>query len=221
VFAAPLTRDLRGVRIAWTPDLGFLPVAAAVRAVTAGAPRVFESLGCRVEAAAPDWRDGPEIFQTLRAHLFAASFAGLYRSAPDQLKDTIRWNTERGLALSAEAVGRAELAQTRMYRRTLAFFEHHDLLIAPTTQVAPFAKTIDWVREIDGQAFDNYLQWMESCAIVSLTGCPAISVPCGFTADGLPVGLQIVGPPRADLAVLQAAAAFEQATGHGQRRPTL
>lgn len=220
-FARDLERDAAGMRIAWTADLGFLPVSAEVRTVTATAPEVFAGLGCEVSAAAPDLQDAPEVFQTLRACLFAARFGEIYRAHPEMFKDTVQWNVERGLALSGEAVGRAELAHTRIFQRMLKFFERHDFLILPSTQVAPFDKQIEWIREIEGVQFDNYLQWMEICSLITLTGCPAISVPCGFTPRGLPVGLQIVGRPGADFELLQIAQAFETATDHAVALPEL
>ena len=134
--------------------------------------------------AAPDLRDAPDVFQTLRAYLFAARFGEIYRARPALLKDTVQWNTALGLSLTAEDVGRAEIAHTQIYLRMLQFFERHDFLVLPSTQVAPFDKTIEWVTEIEGVNFDNYLQWMEICSLITLTGCPAISVPCGFTESG-------------------------------------
>ena len=106
-----------------------------------------------------------------------------------------------------------------MYKRVLDFFDDHDFLVTPTTQVPPFDVNEPWVREINGKPQETYLDWMQSCSIMTLTGCPAISVPAGFTKDGLPIGLQIVGRPRADLSVLQVAYAFEQATQHWKREP--
>ena len=221
LFDTDLTDDIGDLKIAWTPDLGFLPVDPAIREVIAKAPETFASLGCVVEEAAPDLRDAPEVFQTLRAHLFAASFGQIYRSKKDWLKDTLQWNIARGLEQTAEDVGRAEMAHSQIYLRMLSFFENHDYLILPVTQVPAFSKELDWMREIEGVSFDNYLQGMEICCVITLTGTPSISVPCGFTAEGLPVGLQIVGRPRDDLGVLKLAHAFEQATGHGSKEPML
>jgi len=220
-FARPLEAPITRARIAWTEDLGFLPVATEIRAATQSASRVLESLGCAVEHAHPDLRDAPAVFQTLRAFHFAARFGGFYREQRALLKDTIQWNTAVGLSLSAEEVGRAEIAHTRIYLRALAFFDDYDFLALPATQVAPFDKRTEWVREIEGVRFENYLQWMEVCSVITLTGCPAISVPCGFTPDGLPVGLQLVGRPGADRALLELAHAFETATRFGDRLPEL
>ena len=202
-----------GRRIAWTEDLGFLPVAREIRTAFGAARRQFVDLGCVVEETAPNLQDAPEVFQVLRAHGFAAQFGGFYETDRDKLKDTVQWNTARGLEQSGPEVAKAELAQTDIYRRMVGFFQDYDFLVLPTTQVLPFSKALDWVREIDGIEFDNYLQWMEICTVISVTGCPSISVPCGFSDDGLPVGLQIVGPPRADLTV--------QINGASSREPDI
>ncbi len=210
---------LDDVPLAFSLDLGFLPVAPDVADVVAQAPAVFEQLGCRVEHAHPDLRDAPEIFQVLRALGFVASYASYYRSQPDQLKDTVRWNIERGLALTPEDIGRAQVAHQKLLLRVTEFFDTYHYLILPATQVPPFDKTLDWPRGIGEVRFDNYLEWMEICSAITLTGCPVVCVPCGFTADGLPVGLQVVGPPRADRAVLSVAHMYARATGFAEREP--
>ncbi len=221
VFAADLNADQTGRRVAFSEDLGFLPVAGSVRSVFRTARAQFETLGCMVEEAAPELRDAPEIFQTLRAHAFAGSFGSIYESSQrKKLKDTVQWNIAKGLAQSGMDVARAEIGHTTIYRRVLGFFESWDFLVLPTTQVLPFPKDQDWVREIEGVQFDNYLQWMEICSVITVTGCPSISVPCGFSPEGLPVGLQIVGAPFSDLAVLQMAHAFEAATGFAANAPS-
>jgi amidase len=116
-------------------------------------------------------------------------------------------------------VGRAEVAHTKLYERVVAFFDRYDVLLAPTTQVLPFPVEVEYPTSVGDVQFDDYLGWMRSCTLISATGCPALSVPGGFTADGLPVGLQVVAAPRADRRVLEAGHAFEQATGFGRRRP--
>ncbi|MFV2090225.1 MAG: amidase [Pseudomonadales bacterium] len=218
-FETSLDSDPSGLRVAWSADLGFLPVARSIREVFEDSVGVFEVLGCLLEEAAPDLRDGPDIFQTLRAHMFLAKYADYFENLRDQIKDTVQWNTRKGLEQSVLDVAMAEVAHRALYRRVVEFWQRFDFLILPATQLPPFSKELDWVREIEGVQFENYLQWMEICTVISLTGCPAISVPGGFTAEGLPVGLQIVGPPRCDLEVLRLAHAFEQATGYAEREP--
>jgi amidase len=219
IFAASLEAETRGLRVACSVDLGFLPVDQAVRDAFGESTEVLAALGCHLAQAAPDLKGAPGIFQILRAHGFLAKYADHFENARDQLKDTVQWNVKKGLDQSTRQVADAELAHRALYQRVLEFWQDFDFLVLPATQVPPFSKKLDWVREIEGRQFQNYLQWMEICTVISLTGCPAISVPGGFTPEGLPIGLQIVGPPRQDLAVLKLAHAFEQATGFGQREP--
>ncbi|PRY40243.1 amidase [Geodermatophilus tzadiensis] len=221
-FAAPLDGDLRGLRVAWAPDLGGLvPVDPAITAVLRGVLPVVESLGATVEEACPDLREADEVFGTLRAWLFDATFGDVVRGSPDAVKETIRWNAAAGAALSGADVARAELAHTRLYEEVVGFFGRFDVLLAPTTQVLPFPVELEYPTEVAGVPQPDYLGWMRSCTLVSATGCPALSLPAGFTPDGLPVGLQLVAAPRADRQLLEVAHAIEQATGHGRRRPPL
>jgi amidase len=221
-FAAPLPSSLAGLRVAWAPDLGGrVTVDPAVTSVLASSVGVFESLGATVEEACPDLSGADEVFGTLRAWLFDATFTDLGRRHPDKIKESIRWNAELGAKLTGADLARAEQLHTKLYERTVAFFERYDVLLAPTTQVLPFPVELEYPTEIAGVHQDNYLEWMRSCTIITATGCPALSVPGGFTAEGLPVGLQIVGAPRADRRVLEVGHAFEQATRFGERRPPL
>jgi amidase len=221
-FAAPLPTSLAGLRVAWAPDLGGrVSVDPAITAVLASSAGVFEELGAHVEEACPDLSGADEVFGTLRAWLFEANYGDLVRRHPDKVKESIRWNAEMGAKLSGADVAEAERLHTSLYERMVAFFERYDVLLAPTTQVLPFPVELEYPTEIGGVPQENYLEWMRSCTLISPTGCPALSVPGGFTADGLPVGLQIIGAPRADRRVLEAGHAFEQATRFGQRRPAL
>ncbi len=219
-FAEPLACDPRGLKIGWSRDLG-LPVAPEVAKALLPARSTLESLGCDVQDEAPDFGGAGEIFQTLRAWTFAGMLGGLLEPLRDELKDTLVWNIERGLALTGQDVAAAERARTKLYEEVTRFFERFDFLCLPTSQVAPFPVETEWVREIDGVAMETYIDWMQSCSLITLTGLPAVSVPAGFTDGGLPVGLQIVGRRHADRRVLELAHAFEQATGHGRRRPPL
>jgi amidase len=196
-------------------------VDPAITSVLASSVGVFESLGAVVEEACPDLSGADEVFGTLRAWLFEASFGEISRRSPDRVKESIRWNAEMGAKLTGPDLARAEQVHTRLHERVVGFFERFDVLLAPTTQVLPFPVEIEYPTEIGGVRQDNYLEWMRSCTLISATGCPALSVPGGFTADGLPVGLQIVAAPRADRRVLEVGHAFEQATGFGRRRPDL
>jgi amidase len=221
-FATPLPDSLAGLRVAWAPDLGGrVTVDPAITAVLASSVGVFADLGAHVEADCPDLTGADDVFGTLRAWLFEASFGELGRRNPDKVKESIRWNAEMGAKLLGPDLARAEIAHTQLYERMVAFFERYDVLLAPTTQVLPFPVELEYPTEIGGVPQDNYLEWMRSCTLISPTGCPALSVPGGFTPDGLPVGLQIIGAPRADRRVLDVGHAFEQATRFGQRRPVL
>ncbi len=220
-FRDLVDRDWRGTRVAWTPDLGGYPVEREVREVCAAALPALAGLGCEIAQDCPDLCGADAIFQTLRAAAMAAKLEVVFRQHRDAMKETVIWNIERGLALTALDVGRAEAARTQLYHRVRRFFEDYDFLVLPVAQVAPFPVEWDWVREIEGVRLPTYIDWMATCYAITVTGCPAISMPAGFTAGGLPVGLQIVGPHRADLALLRFARAFEAATGHARRRPAL
>lgn len=219
-FAVALEHDLRGKRVAWSPDLGQLPVEPAVLEVLRPTLAVLEQLGCTVEEAHPDLSGGRDLFQTLRAASFVA-LAADYEKHRDQMKDTVIWNIERGLGLSARDVASAQVERGALFVRTVQFFERYDYLVMPVSQVPPFPAEVDWVREIAGEPMETYIDWMMSCCLITLTEHPAASVPAGFTPEGLPVGLQIVGRFRDELSVLRLAHAFEAATEHGKTRPRL
>ncbi len=209
-FAEPLGRDWHGVRIAWAPRFGGLPYQPAIPAqIEAQRPR-FEALGCVVEDAEPNVDEADEVFKTLRAWHFATTHHDAWLRHRTQLKDTVVWNIERGLALSGQDLGRAELQRTALYHRVRKFFERYDFLVLPVTQVMPFDLEVEYPREIAGVPMPTYIDWMKSCYLISATGCPAISVPAGFGPGGLPIGLQIVGRHRDDFGVLQLAYGFEQ-----------
>jgi len=221
-FAQPLERDFARTRVAWASTLGGLgPVDARVVAAIDAQRPTFEALGCAIEDAVPDLRDADEVFRVQRAMIFAAAHADLLDEHRDQLKDTVIWNIEQGLNLSSRAIGAAELKRTTLFARVHAFFERYEFLVLPVSQVPPFPVDEPWVHEINGQPMRDYLEWMKSCYLITATGHPAISVPCGFTPDGLPIGVQIVGRYRDDFGVLQLAFAFQQATQFWKRAPQL
>ncbi|HYO36975.1 MAG TPA: amidase family protein, partial [Geodermatophilus sp.] len=221
-FAAPLPERLDGLRVAWAPDLGGrVRVDHAITAVLSASVAVFEDLGATVEADCPDLSGADDVFGTLRAWVFDATFSDLARQHPDRLKESIRWNAALGARLTGADLARAEMAHTALYERVVGFFDRYDVLLAPTTQVLPFPVELEYPTEIAGEPLEDYLAWMRSCTLITPTGCPALSVPGGFTSDGLPVGLQVVAPPRADRRLLEVGHAFEQATRFGERRPPL
>jgi len=221
IFAKSLKREFRKVRVAWTRDFGGLPVEPSVTKVLEQQRKVFESLGCIVEEACPDFTGATEAFETLRAVSFSLRYAPLLKTHRALLKDTVIWNIEQGLALDGGKIGRAEGLRTELYHRMRSFLEKFEFLLAPVNQLPPFPVETEYPTEIAGVKLGNYLDWMKSCYYVTITSHPAISVPAGFTPEGLPVGLQIVGRYRDDFGVLQLAHAFEQATGVWKRRPPL
>ena len=220
-FEAPLDASFAGVRVAWSRGLGRYPVEPVVTQTIDTARPVFEELGCIVEDGEPDFRDADEVFQTLRAWGFALARREDFPAHRALMKDTVIWNTERGLALSGTEVADAEAKRTALYQRVREFMDRYQFLVLPAAAVPPFPLSQQWVREIDGVAMSTYIDWMAVCYAITLTGLPAISVPCGFTAEGLPVGVQIVGRHQADFEVLQLAHAFESATRVAEQRPAV
>jgi amidase len=219
VFARPLRRDFRRLRVAWSRNLGGLPVDARVTKVLEAQRKIFASLGCVVEEAEPDLSGADEAFQVLRAVAFLQKYGDLMKTHRRQLKDTVIWNIEQGLALTPERIAQAEALRAGVYERMRAFMNKYEFLLLPVNQVPPFPVEQQWVTEINGVRMANYLEWMKTCYHITVTGHPAVSVPAGFTDQGLPVGIQIVGRFRDDFGVLQLAHAFEQATGAWRRRP--
>ena len=207
-FTPPLMRDFDGTLIAW--------------ATTVNAQRpTFELLGCTTEEAEPDMTDAGEIFRCWRAWYFELCYGSLLKEHRNSLKDTVVWNIEEGQRLTGPHLGTIEIKRTALLERVRRFMEHYEFLILPVAQVPPFDISIPYITNINNIAMETYIDWMSSCAFISVLGLPAISVPCGFTDDGLPIGMQIVGRQHDDLGVLQLAHAFEEQTKYGQRRPKL
>jgi amidase len=200
-------------RIAYSRDLGITPVDPEVAAVTRKAAERFAEAGAIVEEAHPDLREAHECFHVLRAFDFAISKAALLRTKRDMLKPEVIWNIEEGLKLSMEQIERAEAQRIAMTERTLTFFESYDLLLAPATIVAPFPIENRYVAECAGRKFNNYVEWLGIVYAITLACCPALSLPCGFTASGLPVGLQMVAPPRGEARLLAGAKVLEDILG--------
>lgn len=218
-FARPLERDFRGTRIAFSADFGGLPMDPRVCAALDAQRHVFSDLGCHVEDAAPDLAPAYEVFQTLRAVAVAQAHGPLLETHRDQMKDTAVWNIERGLGLTGEEVARAERLRVLVFQRMKEFMDRYEFLVVPVNQVPPFSVDVPYPTEIAGIAMQTYIDWMKSCYYITVTGHPAISVPCGFTPEGLPVGVQIVGRYRDEFGILQLARAFEEATEFGKVRP--
>jgi amidase len=207
-FADVSPADAATLRIAWSENLGGLPVEPEVTAVLRRRRAELEALGCTIEDAEPDLRDADEAFETLRAVGYAQGFGGLLRTNRDQLKDTVVWNIEVGLALTGEQVGRALTLQAEVFVRMRSLLERYDALALPVAQVVPFDVEVPWPREVAGVAMGSYVEWMRICTRITLTAHPVVSLPAGFTDGGLPIGLQLVGRHRGEAALLRLAAAL-------------
>ncbi|HEX6943518.1 MAG TPA: amidase [Gemmatimonadaceae bacterium] len=218
-FASPLGRDFRGVRVAWWKGLGGIPFEPEVVRVINATRSVFEQLGCIVEEAEPDFGGIDEAFPTLRHLSYHSSYSGLAKQRPEWIKDTIHWEIREAERQTSADVARASARQSKAYTDSYQFFSRYEYFVLPVTQVMPFDVNIAWPTSVAGTPMATYIDWMRSCWYVTFLANPAISVPAGFSSGGLPVGLQIVGRHRADWSVLQMAHAFEQASGHGKRRP--
>jgi amidase len=219
-FAPPLRGDLAGVRVALSVDLGgAFRVEPAVADVIRAQASVFEAAGARVEDAHPVLHSADAAFRTLRAWVFQHRFRTLLAKRPDDFKPSLRANIEEGAGLSGADVARAYQQLTSIHDRMRAFLDRHDVLALPVSQVPPFSAEEEYPAVVDGQPQSSYLDWMRSAYLITVTGCPAISVPAGFTEEGWPVGIQLVGPVRGERRLLEIAHAFEQATRVGDRRP--
>ncbi len=190
-----------------------------MRGIAETAARRCGELGAEVELAAPDFAGSREMFQVLRAARFVTAMAPYLAEHREKLKPEVIWNIEQGLKLTADEIGRATRAREALYRRVVEFFDVYDLLLTPAVIVPPFDVDRRYVEEVAGHRFDNYVDWLGITYAVTLTGCPALSLPCGFTRSGLPVGLQMVGRPYGDGELLGFAAALEQALGLARRTP--
>lgn len=222
-FAAPLAdADLTGIRIALSVDLGgAFAVDHAVADVVRAQAGVFEAGGAVVEDAHPVLHSADAAFRTLRAWVFHHRFRTLLDKRPDAFKASLRENILAGAHLTGDDIARAYQQLTSIHDRMRAFFETHDVLALPVSQVPPFSADDEYPADINGVPQDTYLDWMRSAYLITVTGCPAISVPAGFTEQGWPVGIQLVGPVRGERRLLEIAHGFEQATLIGARRPQL
>lgn len=218
-FAAAVRAPVAPKRVGFSSNLGLAKVEPEVAAICAAATRRFEAMGAVVEEACPDFSGGIDCFQTLRALLFATLRGELLATDRHRIAPEIVWNLEKGETLSAEEMLRAERTRARIFRNTTEFFRSFDLLACPAVAVPPFPVEQRFPTQIAGENLTTYIDWMFLTFVLTLTGCPVVSVPCGLTQDSLPVGLQIMAPPRADHVLLQAAALLEQEMGLVQQVP--
>jgi amidase len=220
-FAAPTPR-LHGVRVGWSADLGGLPIDPRVTAVLErGGLQALTDGGAEVGPLALDMNGAEEAFRTLRAWQFAASLGPLVDEHRGEMNPDLVANVDAGRSLTGADVARAMAERTLLWHRVVATFDEVDVIAAPVSAVPPFDAGTPWVREVAGVPQEDYLGWMRSAYWVSATGLPAMSVPCGFTDEGLPVGLQLVGRPLGERALLEIAAGFEEASSTARRLPPI
>jgi amidase len=218
-FAQPLgNRSFKGTRVAMFKDLG-LPWDAEVKSTVQAQRKVFENLGCTVLDAEPDFSDANECFVAWRHWSVELSFGDLLAAHGDQLNEYIHWHVEEGRKLTGPYLARVEAKRTALYERLCGFKGEYDFFVLPVNQVLPFDVNTHYPTRVAGVKMENYIAWMKSAYYISVAGNPAMSVPCGFSGSGLPIGIQIVGRHHDDWGVLQLGYAFEQATNVGQRRP--
>ena len=221
MFLNPLARSFKGCKIAFSANLGGLPVEPEVAKVIESTRAVFQDLGCEVINDEPNISEADEIFMLWRAWRTELRITPLLKEHRAQIKDTVIWNAEQGLPITGPQLVRAEAKRTELYHRMREFFKKYDFLVLPVSQVAPFSIDQEYPAEINGVKMNTYIDWQKSAYHISAMGNPAISVPAGFTSDHLPVGIQIVGRHRDDFGILQLAYAFEQKTQFAQRRPPI
>jgi amidase len=217
----PIDAHLRRLRIAWAPDLGGLPLDPRVRSIVNAQRATFVDLGCEVEDAHPDFGGVDDFFLTIRQARSWRTLGPLLALHRDRIKREAVWEIESGSRVTAEQLAAAQAAHRAFLDRMRRYHDRYDFIVCAVNQVPPFDVAIEWPREVGGVVMDNYIAWMKSAYWISATFGPAISVPAGFTADGLPVGIQIAGARGNDRGVLQLARAFERATGVGTQRPPI
>jgi aspartyl-tRNA(Asn)/glutamyl-tRNA(Gln) amidotransferase subunit A len=221
-FLAACDGDLNDLKIAWGADFGYAPIETRVSNVAGAAARAFETLGCDVEADAPSFADPDELFRRLTGPARAAAFSKYLDEWSDQMDPILIERMQMADDMSAEDYERLMQERTALWRTIQSFFQRYDLLLTPTLAMAPFPITNPYPpSEVAGRPVDTPTAWFPFTFPFNLTGHPAITVPAGFTPEGLPVGLQIVGPRNAEALVLKAAASFEAVRPWAGRRPEL
>src|SRR5450631_398850 len=227
-FQGRLQRDLRGKRIAWCGDFnGYAPHEPGVIDVCQKALKTFESLGCSIEEDQPDYPLDAvwQALLRLRGWQQGNALLPFYNDPAKRalLKPEAIFEVEMGLKQSAFDITAASIVRTEWYRAVRRLFERYDYFIIPTAQLFPFAVDVDWPHEIAGREAATYHEWMKASLLVTMSGCPALAAPAGFSENGLPIGIQIVGPNRSELGCLQMAYAYELATdwSHAHLPPLL
>lgn len=197
-------------RVGFSPDLGVVPMEPEIAQVCEAAAERFSEIGAQVDHGSPDFSGAIEAFQTLRGVLIAQMMESILKKHRDQIAPEIIWNIEKGLAVTNDQLLDAERVRSGLYQRITTFFEKYDLLLCPTVSVPPFPKEQRYVETINGQPTQTYIDWIAITFAITMTSCPALSLPAGFTKTGLPVGLQVIGPPRGEAALLRACHRMEE-----------
>ncbi len=206
-------------KVGYSPDLGISTVHSEVRRIAETSIAHFEQIGSHVQEAAMDLSGAKDVFHVLRAHQYLGSLGELVKESGDLIKPEVIWNVDQGRDQTVERVASAERARADIFYKTASFFDEYDLLVTPTVIVPPFSVELRYVTDVEGVHFDDYISWLVMCSSLSLTACPIISIPCGFTEEGLPVGVQIMAPRGREDLLLGAASLFEQSTGLGDIVP--
>ena len=211
-FLKSLARSFKGTKIAWSSDLGGLPVDSRTINVIESQKNVFSSLGCEIVDDCPDFSEADESFRIWRGWGRELNQGELLKNHRESLKETMVWDIEQGVNLTGPQIGLAEKKRMSLFQKMNSFMNEYEFLICPVSQVPPFDVKQRWITEINGVQMNDFLEWMKSCYFITATAHPSISIPCGFTNDGLPVGIQIVGRYRDEFGILQFAKAFEDMT---------
>jgi len=207
-------------RVAYSPDFGGIPIDAEVAAVCRKAAEAFSALGVPVEEIDLNLREAEDVFNTLRAFLFTGYIGRqVLEEHRDKLKPEVIWNIEKGLALSAPDIAAAEAARARIYQKFYDLFSRYEVLLCPAVLTKPFDVNIRYLEALGGEQFETYVSWLIMTFAITITSCPAISVPCGFSADGLPIGLQMVTAAQREDLLLGTAALFEDLAGLHRQVP--
>ena len=219
-YLAALDRDISGLRIGWSADYGYAAVDPEVVDVSGGAARLFEDMGCPVDEGAFAIDSPQEHFRVIFASNTYASSGYLLHERPDELTDYFREAMERGATFTAADYARALGEIDALKARFDAFFDDYDLLLSPTMAVPAF-EIEKHPPSIGGKAVDPFFGYLPFTYPINMIGYPAASVPCGFSSDGMPIGLHIVGRRGDEATVLAASAAFERAMPWAGKRPAV
>jgi amidase len=215
------TPKIENLRIAYTDDLGIYPVSKQIKEGFSNIVKTFSNLGFKLENSNPDLPNVDNVFQVFRAYSFAHSHKDHIKNNKNLMKDSLIWNVEKGLNLTSLEIANAESQRLIIDKNISEFFEKYDFLILPSTSVLPFNADKEYIDNIDGKKLDTYIDWMGLCYAITVTGCPSISIPAGFSNDGLPMGVQIVGKKLDELRILEIAKLFENETKFYKTKPNI